>query len=153
MYACLGDDRYHEAAALCLREKSKRELAPAIEELLGNLLAYLSSSPYLGLGVNAASGPGTIKKAYRKSALQFHPDKNPTTTELFQVIQNANEVLSSPSQKQAWDATRAPFQPANTQSTANQPQTPQQKGRPTDPMGFEDSPWFVQPFGTCSTTT
>ena len=141
LYACLGDDRYHEAAALCLREKSKRELAPAIEELLGNLLAYLSSSPYLGLGVNAASGPGTIKKAYRKSALQFHPDKNPTTTELFQVIQNANEVLSSPSQKQAWDATRAPFQPANTQSTANQPQTPQQKGRPQpDPMGFEDSP-------------
>ena len=81
LYACLGDDRYHEAAALCLREKSKRELAPAIEELLGNLLAYLSSSPYLGLGVNAASGPGTIKKAYRKSALPHYNGAVPSDPE------------------------------------------------------------------------
>ena len=35
-----------------------------------------------------------IRKAYKKLALKYHPDRNPKTTPLFQAIQTANENLS-----------------------------------------------------------
>lgn len=46
-----------------------------------------------------------IKKAYRRLALQWHPDKNLDNSqeakEQFQLVQNAYEVLSDP-QERAW---------------------------------------------------
>ncbi len=58
------------------------------------------------LGVTKSSTADEIKKAYRKSAIKFHPDKNPgdkAAEEKFKEAAEAYEVLSNPEKKQRYD--------------------------------------------------
>lgn len=63
---------------------------------------------YSTLGVGVDSDEAEIRKAYRKLALRWHPDKNPgddTATQQFQKISSAYEVLSDSKKREMYDAT------------------------------------------------
>jgi molecular chaperone DnaJ len=58
------------------------------------------------LGVNKSSSADEIKKAYRKMAMQYHPDRNPGNKEAedkFKEAAEAYDVLSDSQKKSAYD--------------------------------------------------
>lgn len=58
------------------------------------------------LGIDKSANAATIKKAYRKKAIEFHPDKNPgdkEAEEKFKLAAEAYEVLSDPDKKARYD--------------------------------------------------
>ncbi|UCD62256.1 MAG: molecular chaperone DnaJ [Flavobacteriaceae bacterium] len=58
------------------------------------------------LGISKNATAAEIKKAYRKKAIEFHPDKNPgdaEAEEMFKKAAEAYEVLSDPDKKARYD--------------------------------------------------
>lgn len=86
------------------------------------------------LGVNRQASPAEIKKAYRKLALQHHPDRNQSADaeKKFKEINEAYEILSDSKKRQAYD----------------------QFGHQafTGPAGFSGQGGFTGPFGGFSRT-
>ena len=61
---------------------------------------------YEALGIDKNSDQGEIKKAYRKAAMKYHPDKNPgnkQAEEKFKLLNEAYSVLSDPDKKSVYD--------------------------------------------------
>src|SRR3982751_5154374 len=62
---------------------------------------------YSVLGVDRKASADEIKKAYRKLARQYHPDRNPddkAAEEKFKEVSAAHDVLSDPEKRKEYDA-------------------------------------------------
>jgi curved DNA-binding protein CbpA len=119
---------------------------------------------YRLLKVDPAADDGTIKAAFRRLALRYHPDRagTPRAARRFREIREAYEVLSDPERRRAYDAVyRAQTSvqaPAGTagfgialdvlglklglavdaeigRSVARRPKPPPRKGPPRRPSG------------------
>ena len=61
---------------------------------------------YDTLGLKKGASQDEVKKAYRKLAAKYHPDRNPgdaSAEEKFQEVQNAYDTLSDPERRKAYD--------------------------------------------------
>src|SRR4029077_17768936 len=77
-------------------------------------MASSSSRPdyYKTLGVDKKASPEEIKKAYRKLARQYHPDRNPgdaAAEARFKEISQAHDVLGDPDKRKQYDSGTGPF--------------------------------------------
>lgn len=67
---------------------------------------------YAALGVDRNASQEDIKKAYRKLARQYHPDRNPGdkgAEARFKEISQAHDVLGDPEKRKAYDSPTGPF--------------------------------------------
>ncbi|XP_064411149.1 dnaJ (Hsp40) homolog, subfamily C, member 5 gamma a [Latimeria chalumnae] len=69
-------------------------------------MSRAGESLYKILDLKKGASPEEIKKAYRKLALRYHPDKNPDNPEAadkFKEINNANSILSDENKRRIYD--------------------------------------------------
>jgi len=91
---------------------------------------------YKILGVDRQASGSQIKRAYRKLALQYHPDRNPgdkKAEEKFKEINEAYQVLSDPTKRARYDQLGESYS------------SYQQRGAPAGGFNWED--WFTTPSG------
>ncbi|KAF2069859.1 hypothetical protein CYY_008824 [Polysphondylium violaceum] len=61
---------------------------------------------YEFMGISPEAKEDEIKKAYRKLAIKYHPDKNPGSDEKFKELNAVYEILSDPQKKRTYDLFR-----------------------------------------------
>ncbi|HSZ70287.1 MAG TPA: molecular chaperone DnaJ [Solirubrobacteraceae bacterium] len=74
--------------------------------------ATRSQDYYATLGVDKKASAEEIKKAYRKLARRYHPDRNPDDKQAeakFKEISQAHDVLGDPEKRKQYDSGSGPF--------------------------------------------
>ena len=110
------------------------------------------------LQVHPSAHPDVIQAAYRRLALLYHPDKNPSqeAAEMMKRLNLAYETLSDPNRRAAYDRTRGTQQRQRaetgsrathrerprTSSTTNEPTSQSRAGTPTAPPEARSSKAF-----------
>ncbi len=109
---------------------------------------------YKLLGLDKTATPADIKKAYRKLARKYHPDLNPNDKDAkknFQLINEANEVLSDPDKRRKFDQYGKDWQHSEEFEKANARQnyTSNARGQRQSgqPGGADFSEFFESMFG------
>jgi len=93
---------------------------------------------YDQLGIKPDASQDDIKKAYRKSALKWHPDKNkdnPTAAEKFKEASQAYEILSDPEKRKLYDQYGLEFILRGGHPPPPQSSSPSDGGMPQFPSG------------------
>jgi len=107
----MGLERYQEACTDFEQVERTQLGFEGLSEWLPNAQRWAERPPlknyYAALGVRVGATDDEIKRAYRRAALQWHPDKHRNTRDIaekrFKAIQEANEVLSDPIRRFEYD--------------------------------------------------
>ncbi|XP_019613463.1 PREDICTED: dnaJ homolog subfamily C member 5-like isoform X1 [Branchiostoma belcheri] len=88
------------------QEEPPKAGTPGADQARTRSMSTSGESLYQVLGLKKDATPDEIKRAYRKLALKFHPDKNPDNpeaTEKFKEINRAHSILSDETKKNIYD--------------------------------------------------
>ncbi|XP_059747494.1 dnaJ homolog subfamily C member 5G isoform X1 [Bos javanicus] len=88
-----------------MRIKGDNKIMAHVDEA-ARQLSKSGSTLYAVLELKKGASPEDVKKAYRRLALKYHPDKNPgdaQAAEIFKEINTAHAVLSDPKKRKIYD--------------------------------------------------
>ncbi|NOU48070.1 MAG: J domain-containing protein [Bacteroidales bacterium] len=100
---------------------------------------------YKILGIDKSATPKDVKNAYRKLARKHHPDLHPNDKDAkknFQLVNEANEVLSDPVKRKKYDQHGKDWQHADEFQQAGQQQQQSSNQRRSGNFGGQSEPDF-----------
>jgi len=101
------EDAVRDLKSALEQDKTNRDIRRELQSAELELKKSLRKDYYKVLGVSKDAGESEIKKAYRRQALIYHPDKNDgdaTAEAKFKDIGEAYGVLSDPTKKHRYDS-------------------------------------------------